>query len=152
MEAESTDGAVVRVVVVDDEPDVRFLVRRLLARHDRFEVVGEATDGRKAVEVAEELQPDVLLLDLMMPTSGSEALPHILSVSPGTMVVVFSGADPDTDARQRLLDLGAFNFYEKTRADRLAELLETDISRFRQALQGIDTVVPWLAASTSRPS
>lgn len=142
--ARPTDGDPVRVVVVDDEPDVRFFVRHLLSRRRGFDVVGEGANGDEAVEVAARLQPDVLLLDLMMPTPGRHALPHILSVSPTTMVVVFSGADPTEADRRRLLDLGAFNLYEKGCADQLPELLESDVTRFRRALTGREVVVTWM--------
>ena len=58
---------VVRAVVVDDEPGAREVVVTLLAEHDRVEVVGEATNGREAVEVVRRTRPDVLFLDIEMP-------------------------------------------------------------------------------------
>ncbi|MDX1658779.1 MAG: response regulator [Nitriliruptorales bacterium] len=142
-EREASNGAVT-VVVVDDEPDVRFLVRRLLDRRDGWELVGEAADGAEAADVVEELQPDVVLLDLMMHTPGEEALPHILKVAPKTMVVVFSAA-PSTDAdRRRLLDLGAFAYHQKSEASDLLKLLAADLALFRRVLAGEDVVPTWM--------
>lgn len=133
-----------RVVVADDEPDVRFLVRRLLSPCGEFQLVGEAAHGREAVEMAERLQPDVMLLDLMMPEPGDQALPHILRVAPLCMVAVFSGAEASDEEQQRLLDMGAFAYFEKSRSDQLVEMLEADYKRFCQVLEGEKTVPTWL--------
>ncbi|MEO8564485.1 MAG: LytTR family DNA-binding domain-containing protein [bacterium] len=56
-----------RVVVVDDEPDARDVVRTLLAAHEQLRVVGEATNGREAVELIRRERPDVVFLDVQMP-------------------------------------------------------------------------------------
>jgi DNA-binding NarL/FixJ family response regulator len=87
----------VRVVLVDDVPDVRQLVRTALRFRGGFEVVGEAPDGRRAVELARTLAPDLVVLDLGLPDlAGREVLVQIREHSPSTKVVVFSGAEvPD---------------------------------------------------------
>ena len=87
------------VLLVDDTVDLRTLLRMALERSGRFHVVGEAGDGRKAIELTESLQPDLVLLDLNMPVmSGLEALPHIRAVAPRSQVVVFSGISvPEVD-------------------------------------------------------
>ena len=59
--------APVRVVIADDVPEIRQLLRRVLSHAPGFRVVGEAVDGQGAVELAATLQPDALLLDLAMP-------------------------------------------------------------------------------------
>ena len=58
-----------RVLIVDDHPITRDALAGLLTQHD-FSVVGQAADGEQAVEVARELQPDLILLDLTMPGIG----------------------------------------------------------------------------------
>jgi DNA-binding NarL/FixJ family response regulator len=85
------DGVPVRVVLTDDERDVRVLLRTALRVDDRCEVVGEASDGAEAVEVVRAEQPDVVVLDLRMPNmTGEEAAVAIRKESPGTAIVVFS--------------------------------------------------------------
>jgi len=80
------------IVVVDDAPDVRALVKTRLRLSGSFDVVGEAGDGATAVALAVEHRPDVMLLDVSMPgMDGLEALPRILESSPATKVVLYSG-------------------------------------------------------------
>lgn len=131
------------VVVADDEPDVRWLVRRLLERDGRFRVVGEAGDGVAAVEVVGELQPHAVLLDLMMPVrSGAAAVRPLAAVAPGTMVGVLSGL-PATQHEPRLRALGAFAFYEKANlSPQIGERLHADLLLFQRALDGEEVVAP----------
>lgn len=84
--------AAIRVLVVDDTADLRLLLRMALGSEDDIDVVGEAGDGREAVEQARRHRPDVMLLDLAMPVmDGLEALPLVRAASPGTQVVILSG-------------------------------------------------------------
>lgn len=87
-----TTPSAIRVLVVDDTADLRFLLRMALGTEADIDVVGEAGDGREAVEAARRHRPDVMLLDLAMPVmDGLEALPLVRAVSPGTQVVILSG-------------------------------------------------------------
>ena len=87
-----TVRATMSVVIADDVAQIRRMVRRILERDGRFMVAAEAADGIEAVALAAELQPEVVLLDLMMPRmSGVQALAEIRRVSPHTRVVIFSG-------------------------------------------------------------
>lgn len=80
-----------RVVVVDDVADIRWLLRAALNADGRFEVVGEAGDGRECVEVVKLTRPDVAVIDLRMPRmDGLEAAAEIAQVSPETRIVIFS--------------------------------------------------------------
>ena len=84
----------IRVVVADDVEDVRLLLRMNLEIDGRFEIVGEAGDGNEAVKVVQELQPDAIILDLMMPEkSGIEAIPEILMSAPSTKILVLTAHD-----------------------------------------------------------
>lgn len=79
----------ITVVVADDTADIRDLVNISLDVDGRFDVVGEAADGRAAIEECQRLQPDAIVLDLDMPVlSGERALPLIRDMAPMTAVVV----------------------------------------------------------------
>ena len=81
----------VRVLVVDDDPDVRAFVRVALGTDPDFLVCGEAANGAEAVNLVSDLRPDVVLLDIRMPVmDGVEAAGKIKSICPGTRIVVLS--------------------------------------------------------------
>jgi CheY-like chemotaxis protein len=97
-----------RVLVVDDEPDIRLLIRLLLRQDKRFTVVGEASDGESAVEMAAAHQPDFVLLDVAMPgLNGWAALPQIRESVPGCRVVMCSAASPE-DHQQHIDEADAY--------------------------------------------
>ncbi len=101
-----------RVLVVDDHPLTRDALAALLVQGG-FEVVGEAADGEEALELAERLQPELVLLDLSMPgMDGLEALPLVRSAAPAAAVIVFSGFAADR-MREPALALGAARYLEK---------------------------------------
>ncbi|HYH58465.1 MAG TPA: response regulator transcription factor [Thermoleophilaceae bacterium] len=101
------------VVVCDDVPELRRLARAVLEEEGEFDVVGEAGDGREAVELIERLQPSVAVLDLSMPElDGLEAIPIIHRVSPTTEIVVFSGFEEGKVA-QLALSLKASRYVRK---------------------------------------
>jgi DNA-binding NarL/FixJ family response regulator len=103
---------VTRVLLCDDSPQIRELVRVVLELEGN-EVVSEAENGREAVDEAERLQPDVVLLDLSMPVmDGLEALPEIKRVAPRARIVVLSGFDNDRLVSQALA-LGADRYVPK---------------------------------------
>ena len=84
----------IRVLLVDDVVEVRRLVRTSLRFRGGFEVVGEAADGAEAVRLAEQLRPDVVVLDLGLPDiAGREVLSRVRQHAPASKVVVFSGLE-----------------------------------------------------------
>lgn len=87
----------IRVLVVDDHPIVRGGIVALLSTADDITVIGEASDGAEAVRMAIELEPDVVLMDLRMPTlDGDEATAHILAVKPHLRVLILTTYESDS--------------------------------------------------------
>lgn len=82
----------IRVLLVDDEPSIRTILRTALGVEGDFEVVGEAATGDQAARLAEQLRPDVIVLDLGLPDlAPRHVLIRIRRASPTSRIVVFSG-------------------------------------------------------------
>lgn len=91
----STPDKVLRVVVFNDSPTVRSVLRATLASAPDFSLVGEAADGTDAASICEEYQPDLVLMDAMMPTvNGFEATQAIMARAPVPIVIVSAILDP----------------------------------------------------------
>ena len=102
-----------RVLIVDDAANLRELLTLLLEVEDDFEVVGTAADGRQAIEAAELLRPDVVLLDLAMPVmDGLQALPALRAHLPHARIVIFSGFEHEALAEEAM-QAGADAYIEK---------------------------------------
>jgi len=118
-----------RILLVDDNTDVRRLLRTKLEATGGHEIVGEAADGEEAIEMAQLLQPDVVLLDLAMPhMDGLQALPHILTAVPDVRVIVLSGFDQETMA-DKAFTLGAHAYLEKGLRMDIEGVIQTVLSR-----------------------
>jgi PAS domain S-box-containing protein len=98
------------IVIVDDAPDVRFLLRTRMALSGRLDVLAEGGDGDEAVELVARHRPDLLLLDVSMPgVDGLQALRRVRSASPETVVVMYSGFEEQgLAARARVLGASAY--------------------------------------------
>jgi DNA-binding NarL/FixJ family response regulator len=84
-----------RILIADDNEAVRQGVVGLLAKRVDWNVCGEAKNGAEAIEMARELLPDLVLLDVSMPdVNGLEALPRILQAAPHSKIIVMSQYDP----------------------------------------------------------
>ena len=115
-----------RVLIADDEPLFAEALEVLLAADERIDVVGRATDGSQAVELARQLEPDLVLMDLSMPgVDGFRATEQIVGGPGGVGVLVLTGSeDPADVARARRA--GATGYITK---DRIAETLVDAILR-----------------------
>jgi DNA-binding NarL/FixJ family response regulator len=103
----------VRVMVVDDSPSTRTMLREALALGGGIEVVGEAGTGKEAIERADELGPDVILMDVRMPDGdGVEAARKISSQNPNTRIVALTWSDDPNTVRD-MLTAGAIGYVVK---------------------------------------
>ena len=102
-----------RVLLVEDDNLLRELVRLNLERRGRFTVVGEAEDARTGVRMAAQLEPQLVLLDLVMPVmSGFEALPLIRRAAPESHIIVLSMLQR-RGVKETVLSQGADAFLDK---------------------------------------
>jgi DNA-binding NarL/FixJ family response regulator len=115
----------VTVVIVDDHPSFRTSARTLLEL-EGFEVVGEAADGASGLKIAEELEPELVLLDVALPdTNGFEVAERL---SGGPSKVILTSSREQRDLGRRVRSSGALGFIPKDRltGSVLAALLEAD--------------------------
>ena len=104
----------VRILIADDHEVVRCGVKALLGSRPGWEVVGEAANGREALEKAKELKPDVIILDITMPElNGVEATRKIVNAVPGTEVLILTMHESEKLIR-RLLEAGARGYVSKS--------------------------------------
>lgn len=124
------DGDPPSVLVVDDSAEVRALLATRIGLESAYQVVDEACDGAEAIALATQHQPDLIILDVMMPVlSGVEALPAIIRGSPESKIVVYS-AFTDDPSLERIYEAGAHAVVNK--AAPLEQLLLT-MSRVLQS-------------------
>lgn len=91
MIASGVRNGTIRVLIVDDEPDLCLLLRTMLTLDQRFEIAGEGTDGGEALALFEQLRPDVLLLDQRMPVlTGLDVARRVLDEHPDQAVILLS--------------------------------------------------------------
>ena len=104
-----------RVLVVDDFAPFRQLISSTLAKRCDLEVVCEVSDGLEAVQKAEELKPDLILLDIGLPTlNGIDAARRIRELAPESKII-FLSQESSADVVEEALSLGARGYVVKTR-------------------------------------
>ena len=107
---------VLRVLVIDDSAYVRKVVREILSRSPFIEVVGTARDGREALDLVEELNPDVVTCDLMMPELDGVGFVREQMQRRPVPIVIMSIANETAEAALTALDAGAIDFVQKPTA------------------------------------
>jgi two-component system, NarL family, response regulator NreC len=107
----------IRILIADDHGIVRKGLRLQLEQNSAFEVVGEATEGREAVRLVEELQPDVVIMDIAMPNlNGIQATAQVVKKNPNIGVIILSMYSDETYLT-RTLAVGAKGYLLKENAD-----------------------------------
>lgn len=105
---------VIRLLLVDDHAVMRAGLANMLNSHPAFEVVGEAGDGKKAIDLYRQLRPDVLLLDVTMPGMDGIATLRLLRAEfPAARVVMLSSSEAEEDIVQSF-KAGAYGYVTKT--------------------------------------
>lgn len=129
----------IRILIVDDHAVVRKGIRALLATEEDLDVIGEAENGQQAVELYSELNPDLLLLDLIMPkVNGIEAIKKIKGDHPGAKILVLTSFAAD-DQVFPAIKAGALGYLLKdTEPDDL-------INAIRQVYRGESSLSPAVA-------
>ena len=113
-----------RVLIADDTASIRGLLRTLL-EEKQFEIIGEAVNGRAAIELVEELAPDVVIMDYQMPILGGiDATKEIKARHPAVAVFGFTSVLIE-DAEQKMLEAGATASFDKLHTKELMDALET---------------------------
>jgi DNA-binding NarL/FixJ family response regulator len=106
----------VRVLVVDDYEPFRRFINSVLAKRPALQIVGEASDGLEAVRRAEELKPDLILLDIGLPSlNGIDVARQVRKLAPESKII-FVSQESSPDVMQVALNLGAWGYVVKAQA------------------------------------
>jgi DNA-binding NarL/FixJ family response regulator len=143
----------VRILVVDDHPVVRHGLRTLLGGHPEWEIIDEAADGLEAIDKADRLKPDVVVLDITMPNmSGLEACRRIRKTVPASEILVVTQHDSPHMMREAL-EAGARGYVVKSNAarDLLAAVEAVSQHRPFTALNGQPAVLTEVGNETANP-
>jgi DNA-binding NarL/FixJ family response regulator len=128
----------IRIAVIDDHPLFRESVVETLARAGSFEIVGEGATAGDALRLAQDLVPDIVLLDLRLPGGGVQAATNIVSVCPTVRIIMLTASDSEQDVIAAL-QAGAQGYILKNSSG--LELVQT----VRDVARGNSYVAPNLA-------
>jgi NarL family two-component system response regulator LiaR len=129
----------IRVLITDDQAIVRKGIQALLATETNVEVIGEAENGKEAIQLVEKLQPDVILMDLQMPEMGGiEAIGHITTSKPNARILVLTSFATD-DKVFPAIKAGALGYLLKDSSP------EELIQAIRQVHRGESSLHPTIA-------
>jgi len=131
----------ISIVLADDQPLVRMGLRRIFDRRHGFDVIAEAGDGAEAVEMAQKLHPDVVVMDMRMPgTNGAAAIRQIREMDVPPPVLVLTTFD-DTETVHEAVTAGAAGF----------ALKDSSADDLHRAVREIASGNGWIDFSVARP-
>lgn len=130
----------IQVLLVDDHVMIRKGMKALLQEYEGIRVIGEASNGLKAIELVEQLKPDVVLIDLIMPVmDGIEAIKRILAIQPQQRILVLTGY-PGDDKLIPAIKAGALGYLSK---DAQPEELVQSIRNVSAGEPALNSTVVW---------
>ncbi len=100
----------ITIILVDDIPEVRENIKKLLAFEPDLKVIGMAGTGVEGVKLANELQPDVIIMDINMPDMDGLEATEIISKEVSTSAVIIMSVQDETDYMRQAMMAGAMNF------------------------------------------
>jgi two-component system, chemotaxis family, protein-glutamate methylesterase/glutaminase len=148
--AEPVTHALVRVLVVDDSAYVRKVVRQVLSRSPFIDVIGTARDGAEALEMAEELRPDVVTCDISMPVMDGVAFVRAQMARRPVPIVIISVASGNGEQVLSALAAGAIDFVQKPTAladERLLDIGDDLVAKVTAASLAAVTALPVVVAA-----
>lgn len=108
-----TNANEIKLAVVDDAPFIREIVRHIVSQQSQIKLVAEAANGNEAISVAKEMEPDVILMDIVMPEkSGIDAAQEILALNPKIKIIACSTVDQESMIL-KALDAGCCSYLTK---------------------------------------
>jgi len=125
----------IRLIVCDDQTVVREGLVAILAYYSDIEVIGQAEDGVQAVKLAKELQPDVILLDMVMPNmDGLATIPRLKECAPTARILVVTGY-AENDRVYQAIKAGALGYILKDATREQLVMAIRDVAQGRASLQ-----------------
>jgi two-component system, NarL family, response regulator DegU len=123
----------IRVVIADDHAIMRVGIRNILSRSDKIEVIGEASNGAEALELIQELNPDVLILDMEMPVMDGVEVARRLKGSKSPVNILVLSAYDDRQYILEMLNMGAAGYLIK---DEAPEVIVTAVQSIANGERG----------------
>lgn len=110
---DSKEGVVKTILVVDDAPFIREIVKQILKEETDYKYVGEAVNGYDAIEKANALKPDIIFMDIVMPElSGIKATEEIIKFNPSTKIIAFTTMD-NSSIQEKAMAAGCCGYFKK---------------------------------------
>ena len=143
----------ISVMIADDHEIVREGLKEILENSGKFEIVGQAGDGQEAVKVAEETNPDIIVLDILMPVlDGVEACRQISEKLPETRILMLTASNA-RDAISRSVAAGADGYLQKfsTKDRFLSTVLEVAAGEFRVQGEAARQLIAGMGSEDTEP-